>query len=361
MHFLALGLGPAYPMLPWHALLPWALWHYCGSCARRAEARLPLLFAQLAQQLLCTAGAHLITCLHSCLQVKPSLGEMEQQFLEALSAWYYDGKPTMEDEEFAVLKEELTWMGSKVVVLDSAEQRFLEASMAYQKGKPILSDQEFDALKTELRTKGSFVTAQGPRCSIRSKKMYADAEPDVVRMLGLNLPSALLVLGAFAGVDYATGFGITNLIELPAPYGVWALWVLVLPTLFVISYALTQIGFKDSKVLKAPCPSCGTENFTYFGDVFTVSGNRGQNVVECVNCKADLTFDEYKCAVVVSETSEVKQVKIAEMEAKKAAAAAKKKVGIAARARGTACSWRAGGHPHAAWPRAPWWGQAVGD
>lgn len=252
---------------------------------------------------------------------------MEQQFLEALTSYFYEGKAAISDDEFSILKEELTWMGSKVVVLDSTEQRFLEASMAYQAGKPILTDAEFDALKVELRTKGSIVTAQGPRCSIRSKKMYSDAEPDATRMLFLNLPSALLVLGAFAAVDYATGFGITNLIELPAPYGVWALWTLVLPTLFVVSYALTQIGFKNSLVLKGPCPSCGTENFTYFGDVFTVAGNRGQNVVECSNCKADLTYDEYKRAIVVAETSEVKQVKIAEMEKKKAAAAAKKKVG----------------------------------
>lgn len=225
----------------------------------------------------------------------------------------------MSDEEFSLLKEELIWSGSTVAVLSSDEQRFLEASMAYARGKPILSDEEYDSLKAELRNKGSVVTAQGPRCSIRSKKMYADAEPDYFRMTALNLPGVLFVLGLVFAVDYSTGFGLTKVIELPAPYGVVLLWGLLLPSLFVVAYALTQVGFKDNFILKAPCPSCGTENFTYFGDVFTVTGNRGQNTVECGNCKADLTFDEYKRIVVVAETSEVKQEKLAAAAAKKAA------------------------------------------
>ncbi|KXZ54747.1 hypothetical protein GPECTOR_4g817 [Gonium pectorale] len=256
---------------------------------------------------------------------KRSLGEMEQDFLAALTSWYYEGKPMMSDEEFNLLKDELIWSGSTVAVLSSDEQRFLEASMAYARGKPILSDEEYDTLKAELRNKSSIVTAQGPRCSIRSKKMYADCEPDYLRMTALNIPGVMFVLGILFAVDYSTGFGLTRVIELPAPYGVVLLWGLLLPSLFVVAYALTQIGFKDNLILKAPCPSCGTENYTYFGDVFTVAGARGQNVVECSNCKADLTFDEYKRIVVVAETAEVKQAKIAAAAAKKAAAAAKKK------------------------------------
>ncbi|KAG2491953.1 hypothetical protein HYH03_009685 [Edaphochlamys debaryana] len=257
-------------------------------------------------------------------KAKRSLGEMEQEFLGALTAWYYDGKPIMSDEEFELLKEELIWSGSSVAVLSSDEQRFLEASQAYAKGKPILSDEEYDSLKADLRNKSSIVTAQGPRCSIRSKKMYADAEPDYLRMTALNLPGVMFVLGIVFAVDYASGFGLTRVIELPAPYGVVLLWGLLLPSIFVVAYALTQIGFKDNLILKAPCPSCGTETFSYFGDVFTVHGARGQNLVECNNCKADLTFDEYKRIVVVAEPAEAKQEKLAAAAAKKAAAAAKK-------------------------------------
>ncbi len=172
---------------------------------------------------------------------KRSLGEMEQDFLAALASWYYEGKPTMNDDEFNILKDELIWSGSTVAVLSSDEQRFLEASMAYNRGKPIMSDDEYDALKAELRNKSSIVTAQGPRCSIRSKKMYADAEPDYLRMTLLSLPGVLAVLGFVFAIDYATDFGVTKVIELPAPYGVVLLWGLLFPSIFVVAYALTQV------------------------------------------------------------------------------------------------------------------------
>lgn len=48
---------------------------------------------------------------------------------------------------------------------------------------------------------------QGPRCSIRSKKMYSDATPDYLRMTALNLPAALLVLGFLFSIDDITGRG----------------------------------------------------------------------------------------------------------------------------------------------------------
>lgn len=36
-------------------------------------------------------------------------------------------------------------------------------------------------------------TLQGPRCSIRTRNMYSDANPDYVKMTLLNLPAALVV------------------------------------------------------------------------------------------------------------------------------------------------------------------------
>jgi len=36
-------------------------------------------------------------------------------------------------------------------------------------------------------------TVQGPRCSIRSKNIYSDANPDYLKMTLLNLPAAILV------------------------------------------------------------------------------------------------------------------------------------------------------------------------
>lgn len=257
---------------------------------------------------------------------KRTVGDMEQDFLTALGSYYFEGKPTMSDAEFEALKEELLWNGSKVAILDSAELMFLEASQAYAKGKPIMSDEDYNALKAELKLKSSIVAAEGPRCSIRSKRMYADVSPDYLRMLALNVPAALLVLGAVFAIDDLTGFEITKAIELPPPYGVALLWGLLLPTTFVLATSITNVFFKDMLVLKGPCPNCGAENFTYFGEVLTVAGNRGQNTSDCVGCGAGLTFDENKRIVVVSETAEDKQAKAAALAAKKAASAAKKKV-----------------------------------
>lgn len=75
----------------------------------------------------------------------------------------------------------------------------------------------------------------------------------------------------------------------------------------------------------APCITT-PQNFTYFGDIFTVAGSRGSNTVECGNptCRADLTFDYNKRVIVVDKTPEEKAVEIAAAEAKTAAAAAKK-------------------------------------
>jgi len=247
---------------------------------------------------------------------KRSVGEMELEFLLALSSYYYDGKPTMSDEEFELLKEELLWNGSKVPILDKNEQRFLEASIAYSQGQPIMSDTEYDKLKNQLRLSSSVVTAQGPRCSIRTRKMYSDAAPDYLKMTLLNVPATLLVLGFIFSLDDLTGFEITKLIELPPPYGTGLLWGLLLPAIFVLATSLTNIAFREGLIMRGECPSCGTENFTYFGDILTVSGNKGTNSMDCDNCGARLTFDSQKRLLVVDATAEDRK---AQIEADKAA------------------------------------------
>lgn len=66
-----------------------------------------------------------------------------------------------------------------------------------------------------------------------------------------------------------TGFEVTSLIELPPPGGIIALWAVVLPTLYLLSTSITNLVLRDHTILKGPCPNCGTDNFTYFGDIFT--------------------------------------------------------------------------------------------
>jgi hypothetical protein len=43
--------------------------------------------------------------------------------------------------------------------------------MAYVSGNPILNDDEYDKLKLKLKIDGSDIVSEGPRCSLRSKKV----------------------------------------------------------------------------------------------------------------------------------------------------------------------------------------------
>lgn len=207
----------------------------------------------------------------------------------------------MSNEEFENLKEELVWAGSKVAVLSADELRFLEASLAYASGKPVMTDADFDALKVALKRDGSFVTAQGPRCSLRSGKMYADATPDYLLMTALNLPAAVGTLAGLFSIDDLTGFEITKLIELPEPWGIVVVWGAVLPLLYILASSLTGLVLRDAVILRAPCPSCGEPARSYFGDLLGVAGSRDRNSVECGGCGAKLEFDNLQRSVTVLE------------------------------------------------------------
>lgn len=160
--------------------------------------------------------------------------------------YYYGESPMLSDAEFENLKEDLVWSGSKVAVLQPDEQRFLEAQLAvgcgrgggargkarfaqpwlplvpaswlpllapllaplqgstahaaplppppplpthppphqFNKGSPIMSDADFDALKARLKAEGSVVAVQGPRCSLRSRKVVSDASVDYLKLVG---------------------------------------------------------------------------------------------------------------------------------------------------------------------------------
>lgn len=50
-------------------------------------------------------------------QQAKSLGEKEQEFLDALRSFYFEGKPNMSNEDFDNLKQELLWEGSKASAL----------------------------------------------------------------------------------------------------------------------------------------------------------------------------------------------------------------------------------------------------
>ncbi|OEL25476.1 PGR5-like protein 1A, chloroplastic [Dichanthelium oligosanthes] len=177
---------------------------------------------------------------------KKTLGEMEQEFLQALQSFYYDQKAIMSNEEFDNLKEELMWEGSSVVMLSPDEQRLLEASMAYAAGKPIMSDAEFDELKLRL-------------------KVYSDLTVDYLKMLLLNVPATVVALGLFFFIDELTGFEIN--------------------------------------VFQGPCPNCGTENLSFFGTILSVSSGGATNNVKCANCSTELVYDSKSRLITLPEPS----------------------------------------------------------
>ena len=140
--------------------------------------------------------------------------------------------------------------------------------MAWNRGKSLLGDAEFDELKARLRQSGSIITAQGPRCSLRSKKMYSDASVDYLKLVAINIPAALLVLGGVFSVDDLTGFEITELIELPEPWGIVMLWGVVLPSVYVLASSITNLVFRDALILKVSWSGGGVQQVSAFVDGF---------------------------------------------------------------------------------------------
>ncbi|XP_020517152.1 PGR5-like protein 1B, chloroplastic isoform X1 [Amborella trichopoda] len=232
---------------------------------------------------------------------KKTLGELESEFLQALQSFYYDKKAIMTNEEFDNLKEELMWEGSSVVMLSSDEQKLLEASMAYVAGKPILSDAEFDQLKLRLKQEGSKIVQEGPRCSLRSRKVYSDLTVDYFKMFLLNVPAAIVSLTLFFFLDDLTGFEITYIMELPEPFSFIFTWFAALPLIFWGAQSITNVILKDFLILKGPCPNCATENVSFFGTILTVSSGGSTNNVKCSNCATPLIYDSGARLITVFE------------------------------------------------------------
>ncbi|XP_020873621.1 PGR5-like protein 1A, chloroplastic isoform X2 [Arabidopsis lyrata subsp. lyrata] len=235
---------------------------------------------------------------------KKTIGEMEQEFLQAMQSFYYDGKAIMSNEEFDNLKDELMWEGSSVVMLSSDEQRFLEASMAYVSGKPILNDEEYDKLKLKLKIDGSEIVCEGPRCSLRSKKVYSDLAVDYFKMLLLNVPATVVALGLFFFLDDITGFEITYIMELSEPYSFIFTWFAAVPVIVYLALSITKLIIKDFLILKGPCPNCGTENTSFFGTILSISSGGKTNAVKCSNCGTAMVYDSGSRLITLPEGSQ---------------------------------------------------------
>lgn len=216
--------------------------------------------------------------------IRLTLAEKERIFLDALQSYYVNGRQLLPDEEFDLLKEDLSWNGSKLVQMNRNEAKYLAAMQAYLNGEPIMSDGEFDALKATLKEeKSMFAVSTEPKCYIDTGICTVTMKPDRFRNNLLYLPVGAILSIVWLGI----GFEIIEPIIRLNPLFLAALGA---PLIYNGSKTITDnFIFVDNKIVYGPCPSCEAENRVYFGNILGVEGFSDVATVKCPNCKA--TFD----------------------------------------------------------------------
>ncbi|VAH96451.1 unnamed protein product [Triticum turgidum subsp. durum] len=171
------------------------------------------------------------------------------------------------------------------------EQEFLRALQSfYYDQKAIMSDAEFDELKLRLKQDGSDIVTEGPRCSLRSRKVYSDLTVDYLKMFLLNVPATIVALGLFFFIDELTGFEV-NVFQFPEPFGFIFTYFAALPLILVTAQVVTKAIINDVLILKGPCPNCGTENLSFYGTILSIESGGATNNVKCANCKTVMVYD----------------------------------------------------------------------
>ena len=190
----------------------------------------------------------------------------------------------LSDEDFDLLKEDLQWNGSSVVVVGRQQAKYLAAMQAYMKGTPMMTDAEFDELKKELKESGSqFAVDTEPKC-------YIDTGVCKVTLQEDNFRSNLLYLPAGAVLTLVwLGFGF-EIIEPLIRLNPLVLIALGAPLIYNGAKTITEeFIFQNKFVAYGPCPSCEYENRVYFGNILGVEGFSDEATVKCPNCKTVFT------------------------------------------------------------------------
>lgn len=216
--------------------------------------------------------------------IRLTLAEKERIFLDSLQSYYINGRQLLPDEEFDLLKEDLSWNGSKLVQMNRNEAKYLAAMQAYLNGEPIMNDGEFDALKKTLKDENSvFAVSTEPKCYIDTGICTVTMKEDNFRTNLLYLPAGSI----FSLVWLGFGFEIIEPLIRLNPL---VLFGLGLPLIVNGAKTVTDnFIFVNNKIVYGPCPSCEAENRVYFGNILTVEGFSDVATVKCPNCKA--TFD----------------------------------------------------------------------
>ncbi|GMI43578.1 hypothetical protein TrCOL_g960 [Triparma columacea] len=214
-------------------------------------------------------------------RIRLTLEEKERIYLDSIQSYYYSGRELLKQGEFDLLKEDLQWNGSPVVVLNRKEARFLSAQQAYLKGEPVMEDEEFDALKKELKEeKSKIAVSTEPKCYIDTGICTVTLQEDKFRSNLLYLPIGVILTLLWTIVSFEI-FAAIHVYLNP-------LVILLLggyPIYKGTESVTNEYVFTNAKVAYGPCPSCNAENRVFFGDILGVEGFQEQAEVKCDNCK----------------------------------------------------------------------------
>ncbi len=118
-------------------------------------------------------------------------------------AYYVNGRQLLGDEEFDLLKEDLSWNGSPLVLMNRNEAKYLAAVQSYLNGNPIMSDTEFDALKTTLKEEESqFAVSSEPKCYIDTGICTVTMKEDFFRGNLLYAPVGAILSIIWLGISF---------------------------------------------------------------------------------------------------------------------------------------------------------------
>jgi len=216
--------------------------------------------------------------------IRLTLAEKEKIFLDALQSYYVNGRQLLPDDEFDLLKEDLSWNGSKLVQMNRNEAKYLASMQAYLNGEPIMSDIEFDELKATLKEENSlFAVSTEPKCYIDTGVCTVTMKEDNFRNNLLYLPVGAILSLVWLGI----GFEIIEPLIRLNPLILFSIGV---PLIYKGATTITETFiFKNNKIVYGPCPACEAENRIYFGDILTVEGFDDVATVKCPNCKAEFS------------------------------------------------------------------------
>jgi len=216
--------------------------------------------------------------------IRLTLVEKERIFLDALQSYYASGRQMLKDEEFDLLKEDLSWNGSPLVQMNRNEAKYLAAMQAYINDKPIMSDGEFDTLKQTLKDeKSPFAVSTEPKCYIDTGICTVTMKDDNFRNNLLYLPAGLVLSIVWLGLGF-------EIIEPLIRLNPLLLFALGSPLIYRGAKTITdEFIFPNNRIVYGPCPSCEAENRVFFGDILTVEGFSDVAQVKCPNCKTQFS------------------------------------------------------------------------